>query len=354
MHSATSRLVCLDFLRAVAVLLVIFRHFEFEPSANVVCRVIQRGGWIGVDLFFVLSGFLVSGLLFREYARDRNICISRFLIRRGLKIYPAFYFFLAATLLFMAWRRTLPDFSRVLAEILFVQNYFPHFWDHTWSLAVEEHFYVGIVLLIALLLQLKGGRPLRALPYILLAVALGAACLRIAKTGADYPKIVYPTHLRIDSLGFGVLLSFFWNFDREGIQPFFRRFRVPCAALGLLLLAPAFIWEIETPAVHTLGLTGFYLGSGMLLMAMLVSRFPDNLAFRSIARAGTYSYSIYLWHLPVLRWATPATLSRAGITGSSAGLATAILESLLVGIVVALLIEVPGLIMRDRFFPSKS
>jgi len=99
----TERLVGLDILRAIAIGLVLGHHMGRPPAdPSVLMRVIagwQRGGWIGVDLFFVLSGFLISGLLFREYDRHGQIKLSRFLARRGLRIYPPFYAFLAITVL---------------------------------------------------------------------------------------------------------------------------------------------------------------------------------------------------------------------------------------------------------------
>ena len=82
----------LDVLRCVAILFVIFQHGNILEFFN-------RAGWIGVDLFFVLSGFLISGLLFGEYQRRGSIQLKRFYIRRGFKIYPAFYVFLAVTAL---------------------------------------------------------------------------------------------------------------------------------------------------------------------------------------------------------------------------------------------------------------
>src|SRR5579862_6467579 len=80
----------LDVLRCVAILAVIFRHTE-------IWALMRRVGWIGVDLFFVLSGFLISGLLFSEYKKRHAISLKQFFIRRGLKIYPAFYVFLLLT-----------------------------------------------------------------------------------------------------------------------------------------------------------------------------------------------------------------------------------------------------------------
>ena len=95
------RSVTIDVLRAAACLLVLGRHcvaltmFQSAPFRQL-GNVWKTGGWVGVDLFFVLSGFLVSGLLFREYQRYGRIVAGRFLIRRGLKIYPGYYALLLA------------------------------------------------------------------------------------------------------------------------------------------------------------------------------------------------------------------------------------------------------------------
>src|SRR3954462_14107971 len=94
----------LDVLRGVAVLLVLFRHLELKAPTSRSTELyhfvytLQRGGWVGVDLFFVLSGFLVSGILFRQYQRDGHIRPIQFLIRRGFKIYPAFWALILVTL----------------------------------------------------------------------------------------------------------------------------------------------------------------------------------------------------------------------------------------------------------------
>src|SRR5204863_7752623 len=100
--SEHARLVQLDLLRCLAIVLVLGRHMVPCPShtnawLGRLTSIWQRGGWIGVDLFFVLSGFLVSGLLFREYQRHGSVDVVRFLIRRGFKIYPGFWVLLGAT-----------------------------------------------------------------------------------------------------------------------------------------------------------------------------------------------------------------------------------------------------------------
>src|SRR4026209_1924186 len=95
-EAGDGRIKQLDVIRFAAIVLVLFRHIEPCPRevssvANAVTSTLARGGWSGVDLFFVLSGFLVSGLIFREYKTTGDFDASRFLIRRGFKIYPAFW-----------------------------------------------------------------------------------------------------------------------------------------------------------------------------------------------------------------------------------------------------------------------
>src|SRR5438477_10775385 len=107
----------LDVLRCVAVVLVMMHHGHISPFFTKV-------GWAGVDVFFVLRGFLISGLLFSEYQKRGSIGFKRFFIRRGLKIYPAFYAFTLLTTLtsYAVWRNVSTP-ARYLHETLFVQNY---------------------------------------------------------------------------------------------------------------------------------------------------------------------------------------------------------------------------------------
>ena len=143
----TKRDTRLDVLRGVAVVMVLVHHSPTRLGGWV------QAGWSGVDLFFVLSGFLVSGLLFKEYLAAGRIRPWRFYLRRGFKIYPNLYVMLAVAAVLQAALGPPLVPRLVLHDALFVQNYLGPWWGHTWSLAVEEHFYLLLPPVLLLLLS---------------------------------------------------------------------------------------------------------------------------------------------------------------------------------------------------------
>lgn len=209
----------LDVLRAAAVLLVMSAHSTPTPWLG-------RSGWIGVDLFFVLSGFLISGLLFAEYRASGRIDAGRFLIRRGFKIYPSFYAFLAITVIVEAFRGRMITGGQLLAETLFVQNYGPRFWGHTWSLAVEEHFYLLLPFALVALLRFgkTPGASLRRLPLLIVFLA-GAILVGRTYTASRGFWVYSHTHCRADALAAGVFLGWFWHFRARETRAWAERFR---------------------------------------------------------------------------------------------------------------------------------
>ena len=357
MHAnSPNRLAELDILRALAVLLVVGRHVEFSSDASALLAAWHCGGWVGVDLFFVLSGFLVSGLLFREYLARGTIDIKRFLIRRGLKIYPAFYAFFLLTLApFVLWQRR-PATLDIVGELLFLQNAIGSVWEHTWSLAVEEHFYLGIAALVAVLVSRRTvQRPLAVLPAVLIVLAVAALALRLANVHEAWTRSCYSTPMRIDSLGFGVLLAYGWHFHGERMRARLAPRVAAIFVVGLGLLAPAFVLPLRTTAgMSTWGFTAFYVGSGLLLMSCIVTRLPDWRFTRLLALVGRHSYSIYLWHMPVILWLVPAVTQRMGLANDWATAMVAVTLSVGVGLLMSRLVELPVLWLRERYFPSRS
>jgi peptidoglycan/LPS O-acetylase OafA/YrhL len=330
-------------------------------------------GWAGVDLFFVLSGFLISSLLFAEYKKTQEISLNRFFIRRGFKIYPAFWVMLLGS--FLIARAYGMRFPRVLwlREILFIQNYRHGIWNHTWSLAVEEHFYIILPLLLLALTKFSKNRPdpFWSIPYLFCVLAPLTLAMRFASVEQasyrpeEFWKFMFLTHLRIDALFFGVVLGYFYHF-RAGLIPNLlgnRWSRLALEGLTALLLSACFVFPMESPFMQSFGLTLVYLGFGGLLLLSLTARGQHQslpalgVAFSKIgdllAFLGKYSYSIYLWHVPVeifalkgIRALSPAPLSAATMTYLYIAI------SIPIGILMARIVEFPVLLLRDRLFPQ--
>ena len=358
------RSVQLDFLRAVAVLLVIGRHMipcpsKVSPLANWLTEALERGGWIGVDLFFVLSGFLISSLLFSEYQQHGVISFKRFFIRRGFKIYPPFWVFIGCMVLLDLLRGRIFPLSGLLGELFFIQNYGPHLAAHTWSLAVEEHFYLLLPLLLIFVLKRSVGtqdNPFRNIPWMFAGIAAGCLTLRLGAAywmEYDTTKHLFPTHLRIDGLFFGVVLSYFYHFFPTEFQRFAKRYsRWLCFGGGLLLL-PAFFCRVEqTVYIYTFGLTEFYLAAGMILVGLLGCTLPAGLLTSFAAFLGARSYSVYLWHFYALEKAAQWLLDTQHSWFLYA--VVSVIITMTIGVGMSIVVEYPLLYVRDKFFPSRS
>ena len=361
------RIVQLDVLRIVAVLLVLGRHmggFPVETHGKVLAytgELWRRSGWVGVDLFFVLSGFLVSGVLFREYKARGSLDFKRFFIRRGFKIYPAFYLLILVTAAVHAAGERGLDYRSALAEIFFVQNYVGGLWAHTWSLAVEEHFYLLLPLGLILLSRRAGGRdPFRRLPQIFAAAAVAlllARALTAYVTGVERYAVLVATHLRLDSLFFGVLLSYFQHF-RPHTLDVLRKHPWPVVAFALALFALPVLFPIETSILmNTAGLTLLYLGFGALMIVFLhwgpLVYFSGSGFGSFLGYLGSRSYSIYLWHLPMREWGGELLVWALGRKPpEAAAFVVYVAGSILLGLAMAKLVEFPALKLRDYLFPS--
>jgi peptidoglycan/LPS O-acetylase OafA/YrhL len=357
-NAVVSRLREIDFLRGIAILLVLFRHqFVFHFT--------QRMGWIGVDLFFVLSGFLVSGLLFREYQKVGQIYPGRFLIRRGFKIYPIYYL-LYPLYLGLIFRYGVFSGKGILADLFFVQNYvsgWGYAFTASWSLAVEEHFYVGFSLLLWLLIRQrwvvlnvneKGFR----FDYFIVLCMLGALVWRSwLNLGPFEVGFFTHTHLRIDSLLAGVWISYAYYFRKEFLENLYKNYISKYWVNTPLLLAfTPFIEPESSPFVLSIGFTMLYLAFGQVLVIFLMNpqintqldRWLGRRVVHWVSQIGFCSYSIYLIHMFV-----NIIFAKWGILTSPALLFVATsLCSIGLGYLLTYRIELYFLQIRDRYFPA--
>ena len=377
--AANRRSLPLDVLRGAAMCLVLFRHPVVHASEAgmlaPLARCLERIGWTGVDLFFVLSGFLIGGLFFNELEKNSCIDKGRFFIRRAFKIWPGYLLLVLVTFVQdlrhgnASWGVALHD---VMPNLFHLQNYFWTLRGQTWSLAVEEHFYLFLPLLFMILTLGKRGRILDIPSIPLIAGVLTVVCLglRMWVTSRE-PFYAYrnisPTHLRIDSLFWGVFLSYLYKFRPAWAVPILgnRKFLL---LSGVLLISPMAIYDDFTPFAHTLGFTLLFLGYGCILIAFVsTSEGSGRLATlifspvgRCLAFAGVFSYAIYLWHVDFalavlvhrLHWIVPA--SAPGALRWIVALCIYIPLATVAGIVMTRLIEDPALALRNRFWPSKS
>jgi peptidoglycan/LPS O-acetylase OafA/YrhL len=268
-----------------------------------------------------------------------------------MKIWPPLYTLTCCVLAFRLYH----DFSLkpvipFVHDLLFLDSYLPGTYGHFWSLAVEEHFYILLPICLFLMVRSapRSENPFRAIPMLFVIVAPLALIARIVTAAtnpsSDFYVHFFPTHLRIDSLMFGVLLGYYDNFYGVRLRGAIRARRVSSLLASVLLLVPCLTLSQTNPVLYTVGFTATYLGFGLLMLVFLETPLPDTGIAGRIARAfahmGEYSYSIYLWHVTVivLMAGFPLRLKVAWYLAAS----------IITGICMSKLIEIPTLRLRDR------
>lgn len=335
----TVRQQSLDVVRGIAILSVLLFHFHAPTGVVPVDALLHPfavAGWAGVDLFFVLSGYLVGGMILTEVARDGTLDRRRFFVRRALRLWPVLAAYVAVLAAFGA------DWSMLWPVLLHVQNYASdmNVPSHLWSLAVEEHFY----LVAALVLPWLAKRGPRALMATLVAVIIGVSALRIGALawGETLRDAQWQTQYRIDAIAVGVLLAAVRR-DRPGVFAWVERHRgwvVASALLGFGWLATG----SEDATRYGIGLIVGWAASGALVLAAADAQVAPawERPAAVLAWLGTIAYSLYIWHPSV------GTLVEAsGLTGVPL-LAGKLALAITVGALVHRWIERPVLALRDR------
>ncbi|HEX5365315.1 MAG TPA: acyltransferase [Acidimicrobiales bacterium] len=333
----------LDGLRGLAVLVVVAFHLDR-----------LQGGFLGVDLFFVLSGFLITSLLLVEHQGRGRVDLGAFWARRARRLLPALLALLAGVAVLLA---TLSDaavrprfrgdalatlgyvanWHRMVAEVsywdIFTQ---PSPLDHTWSLAIEEQFYLAWPLMVAGVLAAgrgrwrpvpggaggggdvgpagPGGRPPGARRVAAVAVAGAAAsfvALAVLWSPVDTNRAYFATDTRLGPILLGAALAAATAGRNRRAEPPPAR-RDAAAALALAAMGAAcVVVDGRTGAYYRGGLVLFALAS-LVVVAGVTGGPPGvvarGLSWRPLARLGTISYGVYLWHWPVIVYLTPERL----------------------------------------------
>ncbi len=322
----------LDGIRAVAVLMVMLEHFGLPGLP---------GGFLGVDVFFVLSGFLITTLLLEEREATGGIRLDNFYARRALRLFPAVFTLLLCALPFV-------PIGFVLCAAFYVANWpIAVGWvrsspiSHLWSLGVEEQFYLVWPVTLAILLRLGASRRVVLAGVATLAAASAAFKVLAWRSPASWVRLFHGTDGRADALFVGCLLglAMVWR-----LLPETRAFRLAARIAAV----PAIVCLGALSATQTAQSSFLYRGGGLTLVALSVgvlllqTLIAPARAVSAVLESGPMvgigriSYGLYLWHHPIawisLPWLlgvespVPTFLLRMALSFAAAGICYAVIE----------------------------
>jgi peptidoglycan/LPS O-acetylase OafA/YrhL len=347
----------LDVLRALAIILVLLSHSRFLwVGAVPEARYLQLGGFWGVELFFVLSGLLIGRIIVKELIDQQDFTLATFWKRRWYRTIPNYFLFLFLNILYLL---TI-DYSGppLWKYFFFMQNLawqHPSFFPESWSLAVEEMFYLLFPVLVVLLMKarLKPGRAFLTAGISILCFSTTFRFVHVAFSNPNWNDGVRTIVIyRLDALMYGLLLAFYLN--RHGNIG--RRLKHYLSGAGsTLLIASAIVFFSTDRDADFFSRTALFsvtsLGFALLMPAAMDARVPGNSLIESFWRKiSLWSYSLYLSNLLVYNLIRFFWLDVADRSVLNAFLATVIYVAASVSIsaLVYRHYELPVMELRDR------
>ena len=325
-NNKSKYLPSIDSLRALAVLAVIIYHVDVNYLP---------GGFLGVDLFFVLSGYLISSLIIKEYRKTGSLNLYNFYIRRVRRLLPAVYFMITVGLVVMVLfnevllRKSHLDaiFGYIYSSnwwyIFHKLDYFDSFgaqspFKHLWSLAIEEQFYMIFPLLFLLVNRKKKSKDgtyklNKNFLYVVLGLILVSLIAHILLFDINnISRIYFGTDTRAFSLLVGVVGAILYPMERlhAKVTP---QQNMIYSVVSLVSIATLITVMIYTSEYNTLLYRGGFLLVAILGLIVIISSGKQHtlmsrlLSFKPVVFIGKISYSLYLWHFPVLVLTTPVS-----------------------------------------------
>ena len=361
-----ARIKGLDTLRALAIALVLMSHYNGFVAQDSVFGFIGEVGWAGVDLFFVLSGYLIGNQLLAPAAHGELLSLKTYFARRLLRTLPNYYAVLAVYLLLphsVIWGKTMAPAWRYFS---FTQNFglrYGETFTHSWSLCIEEQFYLVLPLVVLVVLALCGTRrhhPRRWL-WCTLVAAIGAGIVTRATNymngqEAFSAPAYYSTWCRFDELLPGVAIAMLKNFHR----PLFERILKHGNALlaAGLVMAGAVLYGIRYDAPNlfltsTFGFSLIAVSFALLTCAALSEHsLLNRVRVPSAASLARWSYAVYLVHKPVFMALRPELARRGVDTEAPLTIVAVMAAGVFGGWLLYRLVETPFMRLRERWFPA--
>jgi peptidoglycan/LPS O-acetylase OafA/YrhL len=307
-----NRLPGLDTLRALAIAVVMV--FHLQVLLPVAFHPIARFGWMGVDLFFVLSGYLIGSQLLKPVRDGQSVSLLGFYRKRAYRILPVYLLVLALYVFWPLWREQ-PGMSPLWQFLTFTENFFDNYsinqaFSHVWSLCVEEHFYLLLPMIVLLMSRKAAAWKTIALLGFFAALGLGIrsyvyfhGLLPLGRDSDDFAvryieRIYYPTYTRLDGLLAGVALALMRIFRPESWSAILQRANWLLA--GGVVLMGCTLWIFAdrlSPAGTVIGFPLMAVAMAMLTMAAADGRcWFGRMRMPGAKMVATLSYSLYLTH----------------------------------------------------------
>lgn len=354
----------LDGLRAISVLMVVGLHTlqrtAFTHPHPMFLTVLSNGS-LGVRIFFVISGYLITRLLLREYDQNGTISLGRFYLRRAFRILPPLYFYIAFLCVLGLLGRLVVPWPDVVGAMFFFRNYMPHaeLWalEHTWSLCIEEQFYLlWPAVLIWALLKWKGPKGRTVAARIAIVAIVVEPFVRTACMAFRVPYLHNPGqfHMNCDTIMFGCVAALLEGY--QGAERLYQRvMRYPWVAPFVVYIVSGYLTvKYQNYYSFPLGLTL----DGFLLSCTLVwcVRNPQTLAgrflnFAPVRKIGVLSYSLYLWQTFFLHHQSEAVFGGRFFANTFPGNWLMIAVA---GVFSFYVIEQPSLRLRDHLARRRS
>jgi peptidoglycan/LPS O-acetylase OafA/YrhL len=359
--ASPTRLPGLDLLRAIAIALVLLTHYNGFVARSSIFGAVGDAGWAGVDLFFVLSGYLIGNQLLAPAARGEALSLKAFFARRLLRTLPNYYVVLAVYLLLPhspIWGTSMAPAWRFLS---FTQNFgmiYGQTFTHSWSLCIEEQFYLLLPLAV---LALVGSR---RSPWLLWGAMAAAVACGIAARGMAFTNgqeafaapVYYATWARFDELLPGVAIAMLKNFHPAAFARLLRHGNALLAA-GLAAAVTVLYGVLnEAPSAFLVNSFGFSLVALSFALLTCAALSPSCLLNRlrvpGASSLALWSYAVYLVHKPVFMALRPALLARGIDPAAPLTIVAVMAAGVFGGWLLYRLVETPFMRLRARWYPA--